>query len=87
MEIVLIKADWCGYCKEFIPEFIKLKNKMKNEKINFHIIDANDVKNYSILPKIKKYPTILFYNKNKLLGEYTQDRKLLEKYIKNFFIK
>lgn len=80
LSIILIKTDWCNYCKVYLPEFLKLKDKMKNSGIKFYIVDGENVKNYN-LPKIKKYPTILFYNKTQLLGEYTQDRDLLEKYI------
>lgn len=67
--ITLYKAEWCGFCKRFKPDWEKIKNVMKDKKI----VDELDNKNIKVFideydddankdvmaqANIKYYPTL-----------------------------
>ena len=72
---VLFYAPWCNYCKEVMPIYEQLANKLKNNKnLKFTRIDytENEVENINI----KGFPTFYFYksaNKKNPI-EYTEER-------------
>jgi len=59
IDIMLFKADWCGYCNNFKPLWNQLQNEF-NKKFNFitydHATDQEIIKEM----KINEYPTIMF---------------------------
>ena len=81
IEIVLLFADWCHYCKDFMPIFnkareeVKKHDKLRNHKVTFKTIpvdNTNEVKKYEIMSDYgiaQKFsggvPTIIIGIKNK----------------------
>jgi thiol-disulfide isomerase/thioredoxin len=81
--VLLNRADFCGHCHAFMPEFIKFKEMTKSDKIN--IVEIESAAQHSIKDKhpslFKKiirsdgqiyYPMILLYCLKKI--EYTGPR-------------
>lgn len=65
VDIILYKAEWCGYCKAFKPEWDKLvelvKNKdydIKNVTIKTEQHDVDEEGDLFSQRGIKSYPTI-----------------------------
>lgn len=79
--LVLIKAEWCGYCQKFKSVWEKLPGELNN--INFKVLDSelnqDEIKKYDF----KGYPSIyLEYDNRKI--EYKGNRSLED--IKNFVL-
>lgn len=65
--VLLIKANWCGFCTRFLPTFEKLSSKYS--KVNFLIVEEQN--NQALLNgwanlvnpafKIEGYPTVVLY--------------------------
>ena len=79
--VTLYHADWCGYCKMFMPEWSKLQEKSQLQNISTHEFELT--KDKSIMEKegITGFPTIVINNngnKYKYSGERTADAILNE---------
>jgi thiol-disulfide isomerase/thioredoxin len=74
--LILYKADWCGYCKKFNPEWEQLKknHSNSNSNINFKVYDSNIHKKIINEEKITGYPTIHFINRTGGKLEYNGPR-------------
>mgnify|MGYP003387377314 CR=1 FL=1 len=72
--IILFYADWCGHCKDFIPQYVKMPNQIR--KVNFAAVDGNLERNKSVLQKynIEGFPTMLHFNSNGSYKEYNGNR-------------
>ena len=81
---MLIYSKYCGHCKNFAPNYIKLSELFHNE-LFFYALSAQT--NYRKLFKINGYPSILYYS-NKTYNEITFSRmvsrisKFIRKYIR-----
>jgi len=64
--LVLYYADWCGYCKDFLPEWNKLKEYMRAQKKHMCHLGEVESTHMNLLPdvNINSYPTIKFYKYN-----------------------
>ena len=68
--VLLIKANWCGHCVRYFPEFKALSEKYK--KINFLVVEKEDneqlLEHWSNLVNplfiIQGYPTVVLYDSN-----------------------
>ncbi len=65
--LVLFYASWCGHCKKFLPTYVKISQKLYEEKprINLAKIEMssnNEIKN---IFNISSFPTIKFFQKGK----------------------
>ena len=65
--LVLFYASWCGHCKKFLPTYVKISQKLYEEKprINLAKIEMssnNEIKN---IFNISSFPTIKLYQKGK----------------------
>ena len=67
---MLIYSKYCGHCKNFAPNYIKLSELFHNE-LFFYALSAQT--NYRKLFKINGYPSILYYS-NKTYNEITFSR-------------
>jgi thiol-disulfide isomerase/thioredoxin len=68
--IILYHANWCGYCKRFIPEWDKLKEIIEAEKLDIKLdkYEEQEIeKNPKLLGdnKIQGWPTIVIEVDNK----------------------
>jgi thiol-disulfide isomerase/thioredoxin len=82
-EIILVKAEWCGHCKNFKNTWANLqKTPELLKKVNFTTLDADlNSKEVSQL-KVSGYPTILI-KKGTQYTEYNESREFenLKNYI------
>lgn len=74
VELILIKADWCGFCKRFTPVWNTLQEQYKN-KFKFTTYDGD--KDRTLVEKfnVKGFPTIL-YKKNNKFEPYEGPREM-----------
>ena len=54
--MVLIYADFCGHCRNFMPTFNKLANRA-GDQIGFYKVDGADEE----VPGVQGYPTIIVF--------------------------
>jgi len=83
-ELYLFKAEWCGHCKNFKPEWNKLiNNNNLKEKVNFITLDSDTNKKEFTEWKIEGFPTIIL-KKGDTSIEYNGERSVnnIEKFIK-----
>jgi len=73
-KVILLKAEWCGYCKKFKPEWeILTNNNNLNNKVEFITLDSEKDKEEINKYKIQGFPTILI-NKNNKITSYEGSR-------------
>lgn len=83
---ILYHANWCGHCQHFLPEWMKLEEKIKNMdgkynniEISAKNIEEKDLKGPATIngAGIKGYPTvkIVVKDENKKKVEYEYDGK------------
>jgi len=80
IKILLVKADWCGYCRMFIPIFNKAKEILKNKDSKFELTayEFADEKQNNLEKDIK--------SKNDFLNNYSSLEKKIEGYPTVFMI-
>ncbi|KAK6589087.1 hypothetical protein RS030_233541 [Cryptosporidium xiaoi] len=66
--VVLFYVPWCMFCREIIPEFNKAAQILKDKKIKFGKIDANEHRQIVLMEQIIKFPTIKVYSEG--IGHY-----------------
>ena len=57
-ELVLFKAEWCGYCKKFKPMFDKLVSENNIDGLQFTVVDADSQKPLVAKHGIESFPTL-----------------------------
>jgi len=74
INVILFKADWCGHCIKFKPQWEEISKKYSN-KYNFITYDADkDTKVFNKY-KVEAFPTIMIED-NKVVREYDGDRTI-----------
>ena len=91
--IVLVKKEWCGYCKKYEPEFAKLAEKMQEENGNIYKLYKVEIAGESE-PELKiardyeitGVPTILFFNRRGEWKKFQGERRpeLIDSQFKEF---
>ena len=78
--LMLIYSTYCGHCRHFAPNYIKLSELFHND-LFFYALSSST--RYSKVFKINGYPTILFYSNN-TYNEITSSRSVsyLSKFIR-----
>jgi thiol-disulfide isomerase/thioredoxin len=66
--LVMVKADWCGYCKRAMPELQKVSN-MTGNAYPIYKIDADKNKSLVNSMGVNGYPTIMFIERDGKLSE------------------
>jgi thioredoxin-like negative regulator of GroEL len=79
MVVILLQADFCGYCKQFKPEFDKVVSAL-GKKVNFATIKIDDDKELGkrigqFIPEFKGVPTVVLFQAGKYMETYNGDRK------------
>lgn len=73
IDVILFKAEWCGYCKKFSPTWERVKDEYKN-KYNFVTYDSDKNKNEIKEWGVNGFPSIYFKKGDKVI-EYTGSRE------------
>jgi thiol-disulfide isomerase/thioredoxin len=79
--MLLIFADWCGFCQKFKPTFNELCRQLGNE---FHCVSIEDTQlkqneNLTKALNFRGFPTIKFFDKSsKIISEYNGERNKTE---------
>lgn len=67
-QLVLYYTEWCGYSKQFLPEWKKIKEEITNSNLNNIITlmeyDCDKTKNICMDNNINGYPTLIFHKAN-----------------------
>ena len=65
--LVLFYATWCGHCKKFLPTYVKISQKLYEEKPRINLAKIEMSSNNEIKNKynISSFPTIKFFQKGK----------------------
>ena len=71
-KLILIYADWCGYCKKMKPEWDKLKSEFGENRC-IDIESESITEEHRKLYKFEGYPS-LFKDKNGDISPYEGDR-------------
>jgi thiol-disulfide isomerase/thioredoxin len=86
--LLLVRADWCGHCKRYMPTYEKLA-KMFPQDGDFLIvhIESEEVKKPNaskVLENFVEYfPTMLFFDKDgNIVQKYNGDRENLPEMLK-----
>ncbi len=82
--VVLYHAEWCGHCKNFMPEWIKFQHNngcgVKCAAVESAVMDELEKK-----PTIEGFPTIKLYDNTQEIGQYEGERtaQALTSYVSN----
>ena len=73
--MLLLKAEWCHFCKQFQSTFNEIANSIGND-FSCMSIDSEDItQELTLALNFQGFPTIKFVDqKGKILGEYQGDR-------------
>ena len=80
-EVILFKANWCGHCTRFLPQWEKIKKKYKS-KYDFIKYDSDKDKKIFDQWGVNSFPTIIV-KKGNIASQYhgSREEKDLIKYI------
>jgi len=78
-EIVLYYTSWCGYSRQFLPEWQKFeeyaKNNLKNLKVTTIACESGN-ENLCTQKGIEGFPTVVLYPKNGTEITFDKERKM-----------
>lgn len=75
-EIVLYYANWCGWCKKFMPEWDQFKQWSNTNLSNVKVtkIDCTNNNNQCQKANVQGFPTVILYKNNQKLTEFNGQR-------------
>jgi thiol-disulfide isomerase/thioredoxin len=77
IDIMLFKAEWCGYCKSFKPIWNTLKEMPQfTNKLNFIIYDYDENKSEIEKFNVKSYPTLKIKLSDNNIIDYDGPREM-----------
>lgn len=68
-------APWCGHCKKLAPIWKQLARHMK-DKLTIAEVNCDDNASLCKSQSIEGYPTLIFFDGNRVKSEYNGGRKL-----------
>lgn len=81
--IAMIAAEWCGACKNILPEFERLSGEM--ETIKFIYVDADKQPNSRRVVSLSGIPTFVLFEDGAIITHQTTSNKdKLTKLFDNF---
>ena len=82
--LLMLKANWCGHCKNALPKFLEAA---KTDKLSsYYILDQDDLN--KLAPEIKKnlniqgFPTFKLVSSDAKLGDEYNGQRTIESFIK-----
>ena len=60
--ILLVHAEWCGYCKKTVPEFKKAAEQ--TDSVNFAMLDDVELKKMSKPLPVRGFPSFFLIDKD-----------------------
>ena len=74
--MLLVKADWCGHCKRFMPTYQKLQRRLGNNFPCAYIDESNMTNELSNALNVRGFPTIIFFDKyGRIIEQYEGPRE------------
>jgi thiol-disulfide isomerase/thioredoxin len=70
--LILFYANWCGYCKSFMPIWNEFKTQINTKKYNIVEIESQNPFTNRI-QVLQGYPTLYYIHNDKLI-EYNEGR-------------
>lgn len=82
-KLCLCYTEWCGHSRNFLPEWDKIKNKIKSMQELDEILDCIDYncennKEMCAKYKVRGYPAVLFHKENGDIINYDGPREMNE---------
>lgn len=74
--LVLFHADWCGYCKRFMPTWNKAKSELQNNNVVLRDFEADENPDIMEENNVSGYPTLKLFKPNGKVVNYEGDRSL-----------
>lgn len=70
--VLLVKANWCGFCTAYLPVF--RQNSFKGDNVGYMVVESTEHDNDILIEQwkhlvnpvftINSYPSIVIYNRN-----------------------
>jgi len=60
--VLLVHAEWCGYCKKTVPEFKNAANQ--TDSVNFALLEDVDLKKMSKPLPVRGFPSFFLIDKD-----------------------
>lgn len=86
-KILLVKANWCGHCRSYMPQFEEFSQKYPDAQ--FLVLESDD--NQRLLESwqhlanpafpVNGFPTVVFYDENGRPVQIIHDRFKLHSYL------
>ena len=74
--LVLFHAEWCGYCKRFMPTWKKAKSTLQNNNVVLKDFEADDNADIMKANNVNGYPTLKLFKSDGEVVNYEGDRSL-----------
>lgn len=75
--LVLFHAPWCGHCKNLMPKWRSVKQKISRDGLPLQVIEINADRSHELVAaaKVRAFPTIILYE-NGVPTVYDGDRSI-----------
>jgi len=80
--VILFKANWCGYCTRFLPQYEEFC-KITKDKVICCMVDVdneseliNEINSFIYGFQVNSFPTIVLYNNGHYIKTYNGNRDI-----------
>ena len=74
--LVLFHAEWCGYCKRFMPTWKEAKSTLQNNNVVLKDYEADENADIMKANNVSGYPTLKLFKADGEVVNYEGDRSL-----------